>query len=75
MQWLHAARRVEAGKHDFVRDERCGLLRWAKEKEHGACDERRATEAALPATTAPRLLRHPRFRRTRFKGSKILKWE
>jgi hypothetical protein len=31
MRRLHAARRVGAGKHDFQRDDRSGLLRWARE--------------------------------------------
>jgi hypothetical protein len=56
MRRLHAARRVEAGKRDIQRDDRCVLLRWARETEHGACNERRAKEPALPAATAPHLL-------------------
>ena len=56
-----------------------GLLRWAKEreKEHGACNERRAKEAALPAATAPHLLHRHHFRSTLFTGlsdSSVSRW-
>jgi hypothetical protein len=79
MRWLslrlHAARCVEAGKRDFLRDDRSGLLRWPererereREREHGACNERRAKEAALSSATAPHLLHRPHFRSTLFTG-------
>ena len=66
--WRHrcsgASHRALAGKRDSPRDERCGLLRWARERErgHGACNERRAKEAA------PHLLRRPHFPSTLFTG-------
>ena len=77
MRRLHAARRVEAGKRDIQRDDNSGLLRWAREKEHGACNERRAKEAALSAATAPHLLHRPHFRSTLFTGlsdSSVSRW-
>ena len=39
-----------------------------REKEHGACHERRAKEAALSAATAPHLLHRPHLRSSLFTG-------
>ena len=51
---LHAARRDEAGKRDVLLGTNSVLLRWAIEKEHGACNERRAKEAAMSVPTLRR---------------------
>jgi hypothetical protein len=68
MTRFHDPQHIKAEKHDLLRDARFGLLQTAREKEHCACDGRRAKEAALSATTAPHLLRHPHFRSTPFTG-------
>jgi hypothetical protein len=53
MRWPHAARRVEAGKQDIPRGERCGLLRWARERQStalatsGGRKRRRRTSSAV----------------------------
>jgi hypothetical protein len=48
---LHAARRVGAGKHDFQRDDRSGLLQWARESKalatSGGRKKRRRTSSTV----------------------------
>jgi hypothetical protein len=55
-----------AGKHDFLRDACSVLLQYAREKERGGWNKRRAKEAALSVGTTPVLLRHPYYRSARF---------
>jgi hypothetical protein len=66
---LQAAGHDDAGKRNVLRGTNSGLLRWAREKEHGACNERRAKEAAMSAAnSAARPLRHPHLRSALFTG-------